>query len=143
MIKRIEDLGIWLEARKLCQNIYLEIQKGSFAKDWGLKDQINRSSGSVMDNIAEGFGRMGNKEFIQFLCISKASCFEVRSQLYRAHDRSHISPETLELLLKITDELSNRIGGFINYLKKSDYNGLKFKEPLANYGIGTIENNKL
>ena len=90
MIKKFEDLGVWQEARELCKEIFNLISEGDFSKDYALINQINRSSGSVMDNIAEGFGRSGNKEFIQYLSISKASCTEVKSQLYRALDRNYL-----------------------------------------------------
>ena len=82
-----EDLKIWQKARKLAKDIHSTAIGGPFAKDCGLRDQINRSSGSVMDNIAEGFERDGRQEFIQFLSISKGSAGEVRSQLYRALNR--------------------------------------------------------
>lgn len=78
-IKRFEDLVIWQKARKLSNDIYQKKLKGSFAKDYSLKDQINRATGSIMDNIAEGFGRNGKQEFIQFLSVSKSSATEVRS----------------------------------------------------------------
>ena len=87
MINKFEDLGVWQEARELCKEVYSLISEAEFSKDYALLNQINRSSGSVMDNIAEGFGRSGNKEFIQYLSVSKASCMEVKSQLYRALDR--------------------------------------------------------
>lgn len=93
MIKKFEDLGVWQEARELCKEIFNLISEGDFSKDYALINQINRSSGSVMDNIAEGFGRSGNKEFIQYLSISKASCMEVKSQLYRALDRNYLKTE--------------------------------------------------
>ena len=90
-IRHFEDLATWQMARSLCSEIWEISNKGTFATDYGLKNQINRSSGSTMDNVAEGFGRGGNKEFINFLGISRGSNDEVRSQLYRAHDRKHIS----------------------------------------------------
>lgn len=92
-VKRFEDLVIWQKARKLSIEIYELTRRGTFAKDFSLKDQINRATGSVMDNIAEGFGRMGKQEFIRFLATSKSSANEVQSQLYRAVDRKHISIE--------------------------------------------------
>jgi len=128
MIKKFEDLGVWQEARDLCKVIYSLISEGNFSKDYALVNQINRSSGSVMDNIAEGFGRSGNKEFIQYLSISKASCTEVKSQLYRALDRQYIQTEKADEILSKTQSLINQLGGFIHYLKQSEYKGSKFKD---------------
>jgi four helix bundle protein len=128
MIKKFEDLGVWQEARELCKEIFSQISEGSFSKDFALVNQINRSSGSVMDNIAEGFGRSGNKEFIQYLSISKASCTEVKSQLYRALDRNYLKTEKAEELNARTQSLINQLGGFIHYLKQSEYKGSKFKD---------------
>src|ERR1035437_8165273 len=95
-IKTFEDLEIWKLARLLCQGVFEVTRHDPFSKDFGLKNQINNSSGSVMDNIAEGFEREGTKEFIQFLSIAKASCGECRSQLYRTLDRSYITTTEFE-----------------------------------------------
>ncbi len=85
-IKRFEDLEIWQDARELCKFINRLIERDKFKYNFSLKDQISRSSGSIMDNIAEGFERGGNKEFVNFLTYSKGSTGEVRSQSYRAFD---------------------------------------------------------
>jgi four helix bundle protein len=85
-IKRFEDIEGWKEARELVSAIYAVSSKGSFAKDSELRDQIRRAAVSVMSSIAEGFERGGDKEFSQFLSLAKASCGEVRSQLYVALD---------------------------------------------------------
>ena len=129
MIKNFEDLGVWQGARELCKEIYSLISVNEFSKDFALANQINRSSGSIMDNIAEGFGRGGNKEFIQYLSISKASGHEVKSQIYRAMDRNYVSKEKADEILLKTQTLINQIGGFMHYLKQSEYKGVKFKEP--------------
>lgn len=92
-IKRFEDLEIWQLARKLSYDIYQIIENSALKNNFRLSSQIDSSSGSIMDNIAEGFERNGNKEFIQFLSIAKASCGETRSQLYRILDRGFISEE--------------------------------------------------
>jgi len=128
MIKRFEDLGIWNESRELCREIHLLISTEAFSKDYSLTNQINRSGGSVMDNIAEGFGRSGNREFIQFLSISKASCYEVKSQLYRALDRNYLDAIVAEKLLMKIESISNQIGGFMKYLNQSEFKGSKFME---------------
>ena len=92
-IQNFEDLKVWQKARLLCKEVFSLTSVGSLSKDFALKDQINRSTGSIMDNIAEGFGRKGNLEFINFLTYSCGSACECKSQLYRAFDRNHITEE--------------------------------------------------
>jgi len=89
-VQRFEELFVWQKARELCQNIFRITNYELFSKDYKLRDQIRGSSGFIMDNIAEGYERNGNKEFIQFLYIVKGSCGETRSQLYRAFDGKYI-----------------------------------------------------
>ena len=126
-IESFEDIEAWQLAREICNDIYSLIETTPLGKNYALRDQMDRCSGSVMDNIAEGFERNGNKEFIQFLSIAKASCGELRSQLYRTYDRKHIDKDTFDhLKQKVTIE-SKKIGAFINYLSKSDYKGYKYK----------------
>ena len=123
---RFEELSVWQSAMNLCKDIFNKTKKDAFSKDFDLKRQILRSSGSAMDNIAEGFEREGNNEFIQYLSISKASCGETRSQLYRALDFEYLDENEFKELKEQTESLSRELSGFINYLKKSDYRGKKF-----------------
>ena len=126
-IKNFEDLEIWQLSRSLCYDIFNIIDNSSLKQDYKLKEQINGASGSIMDNIAEGFERNGNKEFGQFLSIAKASCGETRSQLYRVFDRNYINKDNFNMLKDKTLKLSNKIGAFMKYLKNSDYKESKYK----------------
>jgi four helix bundle protein len=90
-ITRFEEIESWKRARLLTKKIYDCIKEPRFAKDFGLKDQISRASVSTMSNIAEGFERGGNQEFIQFLAVAKGSIGEVRSQLYVALDQQYVT----------------------------------------------------
>ena len=125
-IKEFEDLDIWKEARTFCQEIFEIREQSALKTDFRLYDQINGSAGSIMDNIAEGFERNGNKEFNQYLSIAKASCGEARSQLYRIYDRNYITDEKFNLLKEKTQVLSKRIASFMIYLQKTDIKGKKY-----------------
>lgn len=131
-IKRFEDLQVWQKARELCQEIHAVTKYEPFSKDYRFRDQIRAASGSIMDNIAEGFERGGRKEFVQFLSISKASSAEVRSQLYRALDQNYISKKDFSSLYKKSDDIGKMINGLIKYLNNSDHKGVKYKveEPV-------------
>jgi len=128
-IERFEDLEIWQEARSLCKQVCKINRQNPFCNDYKLRDQIRTSSGSVMDNIAEGFERNGNKEFMQFLSISKGSCGECRSQSYRAFDYDYIDSEILDDLVLRTSNLSKKIYKLMLYLRNSNLSGPKFKQP--------------
>ena len=127
-IKRFEDLISWQKARELNRLIYKTSRNGAFAKDFGLRDQIRRASVSVMSNIAEGFERGGDKEFIQFLSNAKGSCGEVRCQLYAAFDEDYINEAEFKELYERSAEISRLISGFMTYLRRSELRGSKFKE---------------
>ncbi len=127
-IEKFEDLEIWQEARSLCKFVFEITRKEPFCKDCKLRDQIRSSSGSVMDNIAEGFERNGNKEFVQFLSVAKGSSGECRSQSYRAFDYEYINSEILDDLIAITSNLSKKISRLMSYLKTSLITGPKFKK---------------
>lgn len=127
-IESFTDLDIWKLSRVQCEKIFELINRDSFSKDWGLRNQINSSSGSVMDNIAEGFGRTGNQEFINFLLISNGSNAEVQSQLYRAYDREYLNKEELENMLTASRLIHGKIIAFVKYLKQSDIKGFRYKK---------------
>ncbi|KRD63021.1 four helix bundle protein [Flavobacterium sp. Root935] len=126
-INRFEDLEIWKEARRLAKEIHFISVETELRSDLRFKNQIKSSSGSVMDNIAEGFERDGNLEFRQFLSIAKGSAGETRSQLYRIFDFEYISEEKFEALKKDYENLSGKIKNFITYLNKKDFKGNKFQ----------------
>ena len=125
--KSFEDILAWKKARILAKEVFAITKAEPFKYQFSLKDQLRRSSGSIMDNIAEGFERSGNKEFIQFLSISKASTSGLRSQLYRAFDQNLVTSEDFERLLADSKEISRMIQGLISYLAGSNYVGAKFK----------------
>jgi len=115
-IERFEDIEAWQKARELTQEIYRITNQGSFARDFGLRDQIRRAAVSVMSNIAEGFERGGDVEFRRFLAIAKGSAGEVKAQLYVALDAGLIDQATFDSLYKKAGETGNLVGGFMRYL---------------------------
>jgi four helix bundle protein len=125
--KSFQDIEAWQKARLLTSRIYSESNSGKFQRDFGLRDQIRRASVAVMSNIAEGFERAGNKEFLQFLSIAKGSAGEVKSQLFVALDQSYISKEHFDELLGLANEISQLIGGLMRYLRSSTMKGAKYK----------------
>lgn len=127
-INRFEDLEIWKNARILCKDIRrVMLKNDDFFRDFALRDQLSRSSGSIMDNIAEGLGREGNKEFVNFLTFSQGSCNETKSQLYRAFDFEYITEEEQKELFDSIEKLGYGIKALINYLNQTNYKGTKFK----------------
>jgi four helix bundle protein len=123
---RFEELEIWQIARKLSLKVFALTETGPSAKDYRFRDQIRAAAGSVMDNIAEGFERSGQFEFVNFLSIAKGSSGEVRSQLYRGIDQKYFNDDINELITEY-EELASKIGGFIKYLNQSEIRGQKFK----------------
>lgn len=122
---KFEDLTIFKKARDLCKEVYAITKDGEFHKDSRFVQQIHASAGSVMDNIAEGYERDGNKEFINFLYIAKGSCGEVRSQIIRASDVGFIEKDTATRLYNMCLDLSKSISRFIQSLKNSGITGPK------------------
>ncbi len=125
-ITRFEDIESWKKARTLTKEIYQTTAAGKFVNDFGLKDQIRRASVSILSNMAEGFERGGDKEFVQFLAIAKGSCGEVRAQLYVALDQGYIPTEVFDRLLTNANEVGQLLSGFIRYLKGSTLRGNKY-----------------
>ena len=128
-VKYFEDLEVWKEARRLTHQIYQATEDSRFSKDFGLRDQIRRASVSVMSNIAEGFERGGNQEFIQFLYIAKGSCGEARSQLCVALDQKYVSQEQFDQMFNSFKRLSGMIGNLLDYMKRSGMRGEKYRKP--------------
>jgi|SRR6267378_4999389 len=126
-IKKFEDIESWKRARSLTKNIYQVTATGKFAHDFGLKDQIRRATVSILSNIAEGFERGGDKEFLQFLALAKGSCGEARAQLYVALDQEYISVIQFETLIHAATEVSQLISGFMKYLRDSTLRGSKYR----------------
>jgi len=126
-IERFEDILAWQKARVLTKEIYASTRIGLFAKDYGLRDQVQRASVSTMANIAEGFERGGDREFVQFLSNSKGSCGEVKSHLYVALDQGYVTQLSFDQLYAKADEVGRLVGGFMSYLRQSQLGGPKYK----------------
>lgn len=126
-IKRFEDIVSWQKARELNKMLGNIIDTGTFKSSYKLISQIEGSCGSIMDNIAEGFERSGNREFLQFLYVAKGSCGEFRSQLYRAFDRGYLNQPTFDMLYKHAMEIIVLLQALVEYLEKSALKGTKFR----------------
>lgn len=124
-IEHFEDIEAWQKARELTRMVYEMTQDGVFTRDFGLRDQIRRAAVSVMSNIAEGFERGSNKEFIQFLFIAKGSAGEVRAQLYVAKDQGFLNEEQFLNIYDLTQQISRQLSAFIKYLQNSESKGAK------------------
>jgi len=115
-ISRFEDLECWQEARKIVNSIYRVSRGGAVKRDYSLTDQMKRAAISIMANIAEGFSRRGNKEFIQFLFIAKSSAAELQSHLYIVLDQGYIEQSVFDEIYRETDKVQRQISSFIKYL---------------------------
>ena len=127
-VRDFEELAIFQKARELSKKIYPVTNKEGFKSDFRFVQQIRAAAGSIMDNIAEGFERGGNKEFLNFLYIAKGSCGEVRSQLIRANDIGYLTSQEYDELYSECRKLSAGIMNFIKEIKASDITGAKYKE---------------
>jgi len=118
-IDQFEEIEAWKEARKLVNRVYRVCSVNEFRKDYSLVDQIRRAAISIMANISEGFARKGNKEFIQFLFISKSSAAELQSHLYVALDRAYIDKLKFDELYQDADKIQRQLSNFIKYLQST------------------------
>ena len=130
-IERFENIEGWKRGRERRKTVYDFSRRGEFAKDYSLKDQIRRAAQSITSNIAEGFERGGNREFIQFLSNAKGSCGEVRDQLYTALDEKYVTQAEFNQASELVVETSRLISGFMKYLQQSELRGPKFKTVVA------------
>jgi four helix bundle protein len=126
-IFRFEELEVWQKARELVREIYGVTSAGAFSRDVGLREQIRRASVSAMANIAEGFERGGNREFIQYLSQTKGSCGELRSHLYAALDLGYLSEEAFSALIANAHSVSRQSSGLMTYLQSSNKRGSKYR----------------
>jgi len=124
--RSFEEIDAWKRARELNRGVYRVTAKGAFARDYALRDQIRRASVSVMSNVAEGHGRGGTKEFLQFLSMALGSANEVSSQLYVALDQGYIDDREFRPLIELTQESARLIGGLAKYLRQTELKGSKF-----------------
>jgi four helix bundle protein len=116
VIRRFEDIEGWKQARRLTVSIYAVSKDGPFRSDFGMRDQIRRAAVSVMANIAEGFGRRGNREFSRYLTVAQASVVEVQSHLYVALDLCYVEQAKFDCLFQQARRVEDLIGGLIRYL---------------------------
>jgi four helix bundle protein len=126
-IQRVEDLQVWQLAREFACDVREMLKDEQFRYEFGLKEQIKGSSGSIMDNIAEGFGRGSKHEFVNHLTIAKGSAEESRSQLYRCLDAGLVKLPTFVFLSEKLESTVQKISALIRYLNQADIKGQKFK----------------
>jgi len=117
-VKKFEDVIAWQKVRELVKMVYEMTRKGDFARDFSLKDQIRRAAVSIMSNIAEGFPRQTDKEFIQFLYIAKGSVSETQGQLYVAFDLGYVEVQEFNKAYELSSEVARLLTGLIRYLQE-------------------------
>lgn len=132
-IKKFEDLIAWQKARQLMRLVYNATKQKDFARDFGLSGQIQRAAVSIMSNIAEGFERSRLGEFHQYLSIAKASCAEVRSQLYVALDVGYLEKSDFDNLLVQAEEVARIIGGLRAAVSREKSLSNKFIKDESNF----------
>ncbi len=137
-ILRFEDIDGWKKARDLAQAVYRAGNSTPLGRDAGLRDQMQRAAVSIMANIADGFGRGGNKEFVQFLGHARGSCAELKSHLYVALDAGMITDQHFDQLYRLAGEAEGLTSGLMKYLQNSDVRGRKFR----GWTVPTTENRK-
>jgi four helix bundle protein len=125
--KTFEEIEAWQQARELTRLVYEVSGKGAFGRDFALRDQIRRAAVSVMSNVAEGFGRGGAKEFVQFLSVARGSASEVSAQLYVALDQGYVSKEGFSRLQEQAARTSSVLSGLIRYLRTTALRGSKYR----------------
>ena len=125
--QKFTDIEAWQGARKLTKEVYRVTKREPFSRDFELRGQIRNASISVMSNIAEGFDRSGNAEFVQFLSIAKGSIAEVLSQLYAALDQGYVTEKEFDELSTLATSTGRKIGALMSYLKRSGLKGTKFR----------------
>ena len=126
--KRFEDIAAWQQARALTKKVYEVTKFKAFARDFGLRDQIQRAATSIMNNIAEGFERNSNAEFARFLMMAKGSAGEVRSQLYVALDQNYIAESTFQAMYGDSERIGRMIGSLMDYPQRSELRGTRYKQ---------------
>ena len=124
-INRFEDLKCWQVSRQLVNEIYRVAEVGSLSKDYDTKSQIKRAALSTMNNIAEGFGKFSNKEFIRYLDTAQSSACEVKSILYVLLDMKYLNQEKVNNLQQLTDDVRSLTLGLIKYLRTHETQPLK------------------
>ena len=137
-VNRLEELKVWQLSRELCQNIHILIIESELSNDFSLKRRLNMSCSHVMDNIAGGFGRSGNREFIYYLSVARGSLFEVKSQLYRVLDKRYINEDYFRKLYTETESLSKMIDGLMKYLADTNNSASTFLENENDLSYGKI-----